>query len=79
MTDSTGVVVWAATYEPFGKATITVEQITNNLRFPGQYFDAETGLCYNWNRDYNPQLGRYIESDPIGLKGGINLFAYAKK
>ena len=76
MTDSTGVVVWAATYEPFGKATITVEQITNNLRFPGQYFDSETGTHNNWNRDYNLQLGRYIESDPIGLEGGINLYTY---
>jgi RHS repeat-associated protein len=67
MTDSTGTVVWAATYEPFGKATITVEQITNNLRFPGQYFDAETGLHYNYYRNYYPKLGRYIETDPVGL------------
>jgi RHS repeat-associated protein len=78
MTDLTGTVVWAATYEPFGKATITIQQITNNLRFPGQYYDAETGLCYNWNRDYNQQLGRYIESDPIGLWDGINLWLYAQ-
>ena len=69
MTNSTGAVVWAATYEPFGKATITVQQITNNLLLPGQYYDTETGLCYNLNRDYNQQLGRYIESDPIGLEG----------
>ncbi len=47
-----------------------------NLRFPGQYFDAETGLSYNYFRDYDPSLGRYIESDPIGLGGGLNTFGY---
>jgi RHS repeat-associated protein len=44
--------------------------------FPGQYYDPETGLHYNYFRYYNPQTGRYITPDPIGLEGGINLFAY---
>jgi len=76
LTDSTGTVVWSADYKPFGEATITVSTVTNNLRFPGQYYDAETGLNYNYFRDYNPSIGGYIESDPIGLWGGINLYRY---
>ncbi len=45
---------------------------------PGQYYDAETGLHYNYYRDYNPSLGRYIQKDPIGFRGGINLYAYVQ-
>ena len=48
-----------------------------NLRFPGQYYDRSTGLHYNGFRDYDPALGRYIESDLIGLSGGINTYTYA--
>jgi RHS repeat-associated protein len=48
-----------------------------NLRFPGQYYDAETGLNQSWDRDYDPQIGRYIQSDPVGLAGGLGTYAYA--
>jgi RHS repeat-associated protein len=72
MTDASGTVVWSADYKPFGEATVTISTITNNLRFPGQYYDAETGTHYNYYRDYNPAIGRYVETDPIGIKGGMN-------
>ena len=73
-----GTVVWQAAYLPFGEAQLRVGTITNNLRFPGQYYDAETGLHYNWNRYYNPDTGRYLSPDPIGLEGGLNLYAYVE-
>lgn len=82
-TDKDGKVVWAAKYEPFGRAIIvtpaaTTENptITSNLRLPGQYEDQETGLHYNWNRYYEPATGRYVTEDPIGLEGGVNVYAY---
>ena len=74
-----GDVVWSAKYTSFGEAAVDASStITNNLRFPGQYYDAETGIHYNYFRYYDPKTGRYLRVDPIGLSGGINIFVYAK-
>ena len=56
--------------------TTTVAAVTFNLRYPGQYFDQESGLHYNLNRSYSSTIGRYTQSDPIGLDGGWNRFGY---
>ncbi|MGH8469839.1 MAG: RHS repeat-associated core domain-containing protein [Gammaproteobacteria bacterium] len=83
ITDTQGTVRWKWEGDPFGVGAPDQDpdgdavQFTYNSRFPGQYFDAETGLHYNYFRDYDPSLGRYIQSDPIGLDGGINTYLYA--
>jgi RHS repeat-associated protein len=82
-TDKAGNIVWAASYDAFGKATIITPAATadkptieSNLRLPGQYEDQETGLHYNYFRYMDTQTGRYITQDPIGLAAGVNRFAY---
>jgi len=76
LTSASGAVEWEARQKSFGAMDIITEAVSSDLRFPGQYYDAETGLYYNWNRYYDPSTGRYITSDPIGLDGGINTFGY---
>jgi len=72
MTAVNGSVVWSARYESFGKATIDAgATVENNLRFPGQYYDQETGEHYNFHRYYNSEVGRYETVDPIGKESNI--------
>jgi len=79
VTNTGGQVVWSAqSYSAFGTPTVASGALAfQPWRFPGQYEDAETGLYYNLRRYYDPAIGRYISSDPIGLAGGPNLYAYA--
>ena len=71
---------WRWLAEPFGTTApennpAALGAFTFNLRFPGQYADAESALSYNYFRDYDASIGRYVQSDPIGLAGGINTYA----
>ena len=79
MTAVNGAVVWSAKYSSFGDAEVNPSStVENNLRFPGQYYDNETRLHYNFYRTYNPISGRYLRSDPIGIqKGNNHLYAYS--
>ena len=75
--DAAGKVVWQAVVDAYGTAHVAEDaSIEMPLRFPGHYFDAETGLHDNRFRSYSPELGRYLQSDPLGLAGGANLYAY---
>jgi RHS repeat-associated protein len=73
---STGNIEWSWDSTAFGVGAPT-GSITFNLRFSGQYYDSATGQFYNLNRFYNPELGRYMESDPSGMAGGLNPYIYA--
>jgi RHS repeat-associated protein len=77
--DNQGQVVWRQTSTAFGETIVDeTSTITNNLRFPGQYFDLETHTHYNFFRDYDPRVGRYVQEDPIGLVGGVNRYGYVE-
>ena len=68
MTDDAGTVVWEASHKPFGEASVNPRSsVVNNFRFPGQYYDQETGLHYNYFRYYDPGTGRYVRPDPLNL------------
>jgi RHS repeat-associated protein len=78
VTNSADATVWSTTYQPFGTTGLIDASVMQNLRLPGQDFDAEIGFNYNINRDYMPNLGRYLETDPIGLAGGMNAYQYVR-
>jgi RHS repeat-associated protein len=77
LTGPAGEVVWSATYSAFGRLTVFHKAVRQPLRFPGQYHDEETQLCYNRARYYSPDLGRYLSRDPLDLVAGVNLYMYA--
>lgn len=84
ISDSNKTVLWRWSTEPYGTNAANDDPdgdgnaFEMNLRYPGQYYDAESGLHYNYFRYYDPKTGRYLTSDPIGLEGGLNTFAYVE-
>lgn len=78
VTDATGQAVWQLPYQgnAWGELAPSSNGYVYNLRFPGQYFDSETGLTHNFFRDYDTSTGRYVQSDQVGLAGGLNTYAY---
>lgn len=88
LSDSDGRIAWRASYRAWGNtlvvehpqaepAAAAAEPVHQPLRFQGQYFDAETGLHYNCFRYYDPDIGRFVSQDPVGLFGGVNTYQYA--
>jgi RHS repeat-associated protein len=77
LTDSAKASVWSASYEPFGRVRTLTGTVAQNLGLPGQWFQLEHGLVYNWHRHYDPTTGRYTTADPFGFVDGPSVFAYA--
>ena len=78
LTRSNGDIVWSADYDALGRVEkLLVEDVVQPLRMQGQYYDQETGLCYNRHRYFDPNICSFISQDPIGLAGGENVYAYA--
>jgi RHS repeat-associated protein len=76
LTDASAAILWDRIATPFGDEHTVTGSLTQLLEFPGQTKDSETSFSQNWHRDYDPELGRYVQSDPIGLLGGINTYGY---
>jgi len=77
LTKDSQELVWSGDYRPFGMVSESTSPEANPIRFPGQYEQAGGSLYYNYYRVYDPALGRYTQSDPIGLSGGLNTYGYA--
>ena len=77
LTDAQGKVVWSGRYKAWGRLLHVEGEVDQPLRFQGQYEDQETGLFYNRYRYYDPDASRYLNQDPAGLSGGMNLYSYA--
>jgi RHS repeat-associated protein len=77
-TNATGAKTWTATYTPFGGVHTSTGALPT-ARFPGQWFQSESGLHQNWMRDYDPTTGRYLQADPLGLVDGASVYGYVKQ
>jgi RHS repeat-associated protein len=78
MTDAAKSTVWQATWKPFGEPQSITGSATLDARFPGQWFQLESGLAYNWNRSYDASSGRYTQPDPLEFVDGPSIYGYAK-
>jgi len=82
LADQVGLIRWRSRQLAYGQTVVDEDpdgdstNVTFNIRFPGQYYDAESGLHYNYYRYYDPSLGRYLNADPIGQDGGVNVYGY---
>jgi RHS repeat-associated protein len=78
MTNASAMTIaWQAKYDPFGNPVAVTVSPVNNQRLPGQWFQSEDGLAYNWHRTYDPTLGRYTQADPLGFVDGPSVYGYA--
>jgi RHS repeat-associated protein len=76
MTDAAQAVVWRAKYKPFGEVSAITGAASLDYRWPGQWFQLESGLAYNWHRHYDATLGRYTQPDPLGHPDGPSVYGY---
>ncbi len=78
MTNAAKASVWDAVWLPWGGAHSITGTATMNARFPGQWFQLEAGLHYNWHRSYDPTIGRYTQPDPLGFVDGPSVYGYVR-
>ena len=78
MTDAARLQVWDAVWSPWGSPHAITGPAALEARFPGQWFQIESALHYNWHRHYDPTLGRYTQPDPLGFVDGPSVYGYAK-